>query len=111
MALESFETTTGETIEHKNVTLAAGDKVLVTAEAGKRIKVFRFMLSGDAVVRFTLYSGSKMIFTFYGMEHFGVPLMSVDEHTPIFITNSGEALMLNASGAVHANVYLQYKVE
>jgi len=68
------------------------------------------MLSGDATVKYKLRSNNNEIFTFYGMEYFGVPLESGSKQVPLFITNAGEALSINASGAVNANVYIQYKV-
>lgn len=109
MALDSCECPSWGLVEHKNVPISSGENILIPAAAGHRYHVIRFMLSGDATVRYDLYSGSNLIFSFYGPEYFGIPLMAEDKHIGIFMANVGEALRLVASGAVNANVYLQYQ--
>ena len=111
MTLESFSGIAYGPFEQKNVTISDGSNELVAAVAGKRIGVYRFMLSGDSIVSYELRSGSNKIFTFYGNENFGVPLSAGSEQIPIFKANIGEALVLVASGAVNANVYLHYRLK
>ena len=111
MALDSFDSQTLGTFQPKHIGIGVGINKLVAAEAGKRIKVFLFMLSGDTTVCYDLYSGTNPIFSFYGMEYFGTPLESHDRRVPLFLTNVGEDLRLVASAAVNGNCYIHYKVE
>lgn len=109
MALDAYYCHQWGTFNHKSVDIQAGANELVAAVPSKRISIFLFLLSGDATVRYDLYSGENKIFSFYGMEYFGVPLSTADKHVPLFITNVGEPLRLAASGTVNASVYLHYR--
>lgn len=110
MTLDNFGGMAHGELRHKKIDLALGPNTLVGAVEGKRVKVFRWILSSDTAMRFSLCSGKQGIFDFYGLEHFGIPLTS-DMDSPIFVTNVGEELILFASETGNANVYVQYKVE
>ena len=110
MALESFYSPAYGEFQPKHVDVSIGNNELVAAVASKRIEVYCFMLSGDATVKYQLSSGNNEIFTFYGIEYFGVPLEAGSKQIPLFLTNVGEVLTLSVSGIVNANVYLLYKV-
>ncbi len=109
MALDDYYCHQWGLFKQQPIDIQAGVNELVAAVPNKRIGVFLFLLSGDATVRFDLYSGENKIFSFYGMEYFGVPLITADKHVPIFITNVGEALRLVVGSTVNASVYLHYK--
>ncbi len=109
MTLDSFYSQSWGSFLHKHIPLNAGSNVLVDAIPGKRISVTQFLLSGDATVCYDLRSGDNPIFSFYGMEYFGVPLGAINEAVPLFITNTGESLNLFISGTVNANVYLRFR--
>ena len=109
MGLDSFYSACWGSFNHEHKVLTVGQNILVPVIVGKRIGVTQFLLSGDATVIYELRSGNNPIFKFYGMEYFGVPLRAIDEAVPLFITNSGEALLLFVSGTVNANVHLHWQ--
>lgn len=111
MALDDFVSPSYGTFAHKCVDLVAGSNMLVEAESNEKVNVFLFLLSGDTTGAYVLYSGANKLFTFYGLEYFGIPLASADLRIPTFITNLGESLtLLLPSGAV-GSTFLRYRVE
>lgn len=110
MVLDNFYSQMYGDFQPKNVDLVAGLNTLVAVDSDKQVLVFLFLLSGDTTGNYVLRSGANKLFTFYGLEYFGVPLMSSALRVPIFITNRGELLTLTLPSGAAGSVYLHYRV-
>lgn len=111
MSLNDFDAGRWGTLSHKRIAITTGSLsyTLLDAIATKRIKITRFMLSGDTQITYHLLSGIIPLFDFYGSVHFGCDEQASDAGIPVFITNLSDALILNCSAAATANIYLQYR--
>jgi hypothetical protein len=82
---------------------------LVQGEVGSRIWIRRIELSSDITAKFTIRSGSNIIFE----KHYGQIGVQVNPWTgsPCFVANEGESLTIQSSKtSLDANVYLQYQL-
>ena len=83
---------------------------LVDYEPGFRICVWRFEISSNLASKFTVRSGSNIIFEMHAGQNWG-NVNSADSRLPRYISNEDERLTIQSSVAsLDANVYIQYQM-
>jgi len=101
LAGKTFQTAT---IHHNT----SGDNIIVSAVAGKKIKVYAIVVNFAGTVSAKWKSGTNDLtgaMSFQDREGYTI---AVDPPASLFETNQGEALVLNLSGAVYADGWLAY---
>lgn len=111
MALEDINLSFLGEVKQAHVPITDNSVVtLVEYEVDSRIWVWRLEISSNIAAKFTVRSGSNIIFEMHAGQKWGHVGMS-EARSPRYVTNEGESLTIQASeGSLDANVYLQYQV-
>jgi len=113
MALEDIVPSIGRNIQQAEAVLNSGVEYELSAEVGKRIKVWHVFISSSVGGSVALATGSERIIDLHFEDNWGL-FEEAPGEIPLFISNEGENLTITptlSSSTDEMNVYVKYTVE